>query len=215
MTTFLLQRFLYGIIVILRSTYRIRYVGTEQLQQARAAHPQQSVVLACWHEHLIGVLCSHRNLHTIISRHQFGQILGYICGKFGYQIFYGSADRGADKGGLRALLGLSRALRRGASVCVTVDGSIGPRRQAKKGVFELAQQSGARMVPLAIVANRSWEFNTWDRLKLPKPFARIVVVYGSPFAVGERSGDRYEVMSVELGRAIDRSEEQGQEELQR
>jgi lysophospholipid acyltransferase (LPLAT)-like uncharacterized protein len=207
---FVFERFFYVLILVLRWSYKISYVGLGELDAAKAAHPRGSVVLACWHEHLIGVLCTHRNLHTIVSRHAIGQVLGFVCGRFGYQVYFGSADRGQDKGGLKALLGLSRALRNGATACITVDGSIGPRRVAKKGVLEIANQSGAQIIPMAIAYDRAWEFRTWDRLKLPKPFARVVVSYGVPLPAQGRGAEIYEAQSLALGRAIDASEQQAQ-----
>ncbi len=181
-------------------------MGLEEMQAAQEAHPQRSVIFACWHEHLIGVLCTHSHLHTIISRHSIGQILAFVCQRFGYQVYFGSADRGHDKGGFKALLGMSRALKKGARACVTVDGSVGPRRLAKKGVLEIAKQSGAALIPLAIACDRYWEFNTWDRLKLPKPFARVVVAYGAAVPLGGRGSELYEQQSLALGNAINTSE---------
>jgi lysophospholipid acyltransferase (LPLAT)-like uncharacterized protein len=160
------------------------------------------------------MMCAHRNLHTIVSRNYFGQILGYVCRKFGYSIFFGSANRGQDKGGVQALLGLSRSLKRGATAVVTVDGSVGPRRLAKKGILEIAYQSRAHIVPLGVASSRYWEFATWDRLKLPKPFSRVVISYGPALAVAERSDDGYGAMVHELGAAIDQQETLGLQALQ-
>jgi lysophospholipid acyltransferase (LPLAT)-like uncharacterized protein len=42
----------------------------------------------------------------------------------------------------------------------------------------MAQLSGAPLVPIACAANRAWWFESWDRFLIPKPFARIRVVYG-------------------------------------
>jgi lysophospholipid acyltransferase (LPLAT)-like uncharacterized protein len=39
------------------------------------------------------------------------------------------------------------------------------------------------VVPLHAEANRAWRLHSWDRLMIPKPFARIRITYGNPFKV--------------------------------
>jgi lysophospholipid acyltransferase (LPLAT)-like uncharacterized protein len=39
------------------------------------------------------------------------------------------------------------------------------------------------IVPGCGVAQRYWEFNSWDRFKIPKPFSRIKIIYGDPIVV--------------------------------
>ena len=48
-----------------------------------------------------------------------------------------------------------------------------------------AQHAGAMILPVAARTDRAWWFDSWDRFCLPKPFARVEVVYGEPFAVAE------------------------------
>ena len=38
------------------------------------------------------------------------------------------------------------------------------------------------------IANRYWEFNSWDKFKIPKPFAKIVMQYGCPIQVESDAG---------------------------
>ena len=41
------------------------------------------------------------------------------------------------------------------------------------------------MVPTAASASRTWRLRSWDRFLIPKPFARVRIVYGAPFWIGE------------------------------
>ena len=146
-------------------------------------HP---VTFALWHEHLYMAVASEKGnrISAIASRNSGGRLIGYVLEKLRFDTVYGSANRdGKDKGGAQAIRELIRHVRKGQIPAFAVDGSIGPRRKAKQGVAFLAQATGAAIVPVACVADRYWEFNTWDRFKLPKPFARIVTVYGKPISV--------------------------------
>ncbi|MGH7560494.1 MAG: lysophospholipid acyltransferase family protein, partial [Gemmatimonadales bacterium] len=67
----------------------------------------------------------------------------------------------------------------------TPDGPNGPRRAFKGGALLAAQRAGVPVVPLHADANRAWRLRSWDRFLVPKPFARVRVVYGAPFEVPE------------------------------
>jgi lysophospholipid acyltransferase (LPLAT)-like uncharacterized protein len=46
--------------------------------------------------------------------------------------------------------------------------------------------------------SRSWTLGSWDRFAIPKPFARIEVVYGVPLEVGPgKEGLRAGMSAVE------------------
>ena len=55
----------------------------------------------------------------------------------------------------------------------------------KPGVVAAAQRAKAVIVPLHAEAEWSWRLNSWDRLLIPKPAARVRISYGRPFEVAE------------------------------
>jgi lysophospholipid acyltransferase (LPLAT)-like uncharacterized protein len=63
---------------------------------------------------------------------------------------------------------------------ITPDGPRGPRYEVKKGVALAAKETGAPIVPLSWTCNRYWELNTWDRMRIPKPFSKIEAIFGLP-----------------------------------
>jgi lysophospholipid acyltransferase (LPLAT)-like uncharacterized protein len=69
-------------------------------------------------------------------------------------------------------------------VVMTPDGPRGPRYKVKGGIALAARMSGALIVPMTWNASRSWEFNTWDKMLLPKPFSTINVIFGKPIKLG-------------------------------
>ena len=101
--------------------------------------------------------------------------------RIGYQLLPGSSTRG----GTRALLGAIRALDDGCTIAITPDRSRGPRHDVKTRRGPVRQQRANVMIlPLHAVAESAWRFGSWDRMMLPKPFARVDVAYGEPFGVG-------------------------------
>ncbi len=56
---------------------------------------------------------------------------------------------------------------------MTPDGPRGPRYKVKPGIAITAKETGAHVVVFNWTADRYWEFHSWDRLRLPKPFAKI------------------------------------------
>lgn len=149
-----------------------------------------SAVFAFWHEFLplmpalsliARTLPSYRPtpIHTLVSQHRDGQFIGAVMQRFGIMPIPGSSTRGGAAG-LRNLLAV---LRKGDLIGITPDGPRGPRRQAAFGVAQLAALSGVPVVPLAARTNRRVQLKTWDRMPVPLPFGRGVVVCGAAINV--------------------------------
>jgi lysophospholipid acyltransferase (LPLAT)-like uncharacterized protein len=176
----------YGILRLFYGSYRYLHLNEQARDRAERIHPKGAYILALWHEYVIYVVFSQkgRPFRPIASRSGGGRFIGFVCEKFGYKVIYGSQDRaGRDKGGKAALFALFRELNKGFPAAITVDGSVGPRRKTKQGIIELARKTGAPIVPISAHASRCWEFPTWDRLKLPQPFARLSLYYGDPIVI--------------------------------
>jgi lysophospholipid acyltransferase (LPLAT)-like uncharacterized protein len=148
------------------------------LYEARRPH-----VFLLWHEALLPLLWQHRNqgITIVVSEARDGQYLADFAATLGYGAVRGSSTRGAA----RALLGAVRELKAGRAVAFTPDGPRGPRRELKAGVVAAAQRGQAVIVPLHAEADRSWRLDSWDRFMIPKPGARVRILYGRPFEVGE------------------------------
>jgi hypothetical protein len=70
-----------------------------------------------------------------------------------------------------------RALAGGASIAITAD--IPKRaRVAGAGIVLLAKLSGRPIAPTAVVTSRRFDFKSWDRASLGKPFGRGAIVVG-------------------------------------
>jgi lysophospholipid acyltransferase (LPLAT)-like uncharacterized protein len=167
--------------VALRTT-RWTLDGQEHFRPHAAGAP---AVFAFWHEFLplmpALTLIAHKlpfyrptPIYALVSQHRDGQFIGSVVRRFGIWPIMGSSTRGGTTG-LRNLLAV---LRRGDLIGITPDGPKGPPRHAASGVAQLAALSGVPVVPLAARTTRRVRLNTWDRMPVPLPFGRGVVVCG-------------------------------------
>jgi lysophospholipid acyltransferase (LPLAT)-like uncharacterized protein len=163
-------------------TTRWSLEGHEHMAPHAAGAP---VVVAFWHERLSMMPMlwdqarkspegrdARNKVHVLVSRHRDGQFIGAVVSRFALEVVLGSSSRGGAKS-LRVLLNL---LSSGDHIAITPDGPRGPRRVAAPGVAHLAALSGVPVLPCAAQTTRRWHLPTWDRMVVPLPFGRGVVV---------------------------------------
>jgi len=145
------------------------------------------VIAALWHDRQL--VCSWayrgRGLVTMSSLSRDGQRMVDLLRMWGYRSVRGSSS----EGGARALIELIRLTRDGAVAIMTMDGPRGPRHVAKPGVVPLARKSGALVLPVSFGCSSGWRLRSWDRLIIPRPFARVVLGCGDPITPGEESDE--------------------------
>jgi lysophospholipid acyltransferase (LPLAT)-like uncharacterized protein len=172
--------------VILR-TNRWTFEGAENFAPHAAG---ASAVFSFWHEYIPSMpalamlarrLPHYRSkpIHALVSQHRDGRLVGVIMRSFGIEPVLGSSSRGGAEG-LRQLL---RMLKNGAMIGIAPDGPRGPRRVAAFGVAQLAAIAGVPILPCAARTSLRIGINTWDRMGIPLPFGRGVVVCGAAIIV--------------------------------
>lgn len=62
----------------------------------------------------------------------------------------------------------------------TPDGPKGPRYKVKPGIVHAAKETAASVIAFSWEADRFWEFKTWDKFRIPKPFSTIKIILSSP-----------------------------------
>jgi len=172
---------------VLYYTYTFEEINPHHMTKARL-HGQFSgaFLLGCWHEQFVGccMIQKGRPFQILASQSSFGRVMGQVMKSFGYHPVYGSQTRnGKDKGGKQARKHLIAGIEKGYPVGFTIDGSIGPPRICKPGIIVMAEKTSSMILPSAAIYSSYWELQTWDRLKIPKPFARIAVSYGTPYLI--------------------------------
>ena len=184
----------------LARTWRIEVVGDDGVAALRRAG--RPVLFAVWHGQLLAPLWHRRQegITLLISGHRDGRRLAGAARGWGYRVVHGSTSRGA----LIGLRRLVRALREGGDAALTPDGPRGPARVAKAGAVVAARRSGAVIVPVATAASSAWQAASWDGFMVPRPFARVRIVYGVAVDMEDTPTDRArERLTAALDRAQD------------
>lgn len=160
----------------LMATVRFSVTHGERYQQF--VDRGEPVIFTLWHGRLLPLTYFHRRraITAIISRSEDGEYIARLVEGWGYETVRGSTSRG----GSAALRGLVKAARAGRSLAITPDGPRGPRQRLQPGVITAAQMTGLPILPLCCGASRAWWPGSWDRFCVPKPFARVRVLYGQP-----------------------------------
>jgi len=180
-------------------TLRVHRLGRRGARPAPSPDPARAAVYAALHGDQAALAGSHGGgFATLASASRDGSLAASVLRTLGHRVHRGSSSRG----GASALLGLRRAVRSGASALVTVDGPRGPRGRAAPGVVVLARATERPLVPVVAVCRPVVRLRSWDRLQIPLPFARVLVIYGRPLGT---SGPRVKVAEA-LSRGLARLE---------
>jgi len=142
-----------------------------------------------WHNrllilpHVLKRFTPQRHGAALISASRDGDLLTDAIHRFGFEVVRGSSS----KLGASALLQLSEVLSHGGDVVITPDGPRGPVYELGPGPVFLAQKTGALVLPIHLEYSSCWRFNSWDRFILPRPFARVRVIFAEPYVVANTS----------------------------
>jgi len=186
-----LKYLIYFLARALNASYRYKVHGRENLKKAQDLSPFNNYLLAIWHQNLLhGILAQTGLAHVVIvSRSRDAEAVAFTCARLGHQVARGSSrnSSGVDKGGRAAMGEMQELLKKGLPGALTVDGPKGPAREAKPGIFSLAQKTQIPIIPYMPIPRSYWAFKSWDKFRLPKPFSVIDIYYGMPILVKESS----------------------------
>ncbi len=176
----LLIPMLSGLLKCWGSSIRMKVYGKEIIE--KYVIEDSPSIISFWHFGLIQLCCYFRRLPptvVMISGSKDGEIAARIAKRWGHIPVRGSKM----KGGLNALREMKKLMQQGHNAAIVVDGSRGPARIAQKGVIVLSRETNAPIVPIGIAAKPVLRFNSWDRMILPLPGSRCVIVCEKPFIV--------------------------------
>lgn len=183
---------------LLASTWRFEEVNAAPWRALRA--DGKPFIFALWHGHLLAQTWLRRRegITVMISEHRDGEIIARLVESWGYQTVRGSTSRGAG----RALLGMVRELQSGKEFAITPDGPRGPAGEAAPGVLLASQRAHVPIVTMRSEVSRTWRLRSWDRFMVPKPFARVRVIYGDPWVAPATDDAAAAELTARLGPAL-------------
>lgn len=169
--TALYDRLAAGLLSAIKMTLKVEIVN----------HPlKEPVIYAFLHRNLIycALIRAGDPIVVMASASKDGQLIAGPLKRLGYEIVNGSSSKGGSKA-LKAMLKYSKT----HSMAITPDGPKGPLGIVHPGLFHLALFAKIPIVAVAVKAKREWVFNSWDRFRFPKPFAKVKLEYSEPIWV--------------------------------
>lgn len=187
---------------LLFATYRLHEVeGKDHLRTL--VQNKQAMLLCCWHQRLpctVGWLLAARRYGLrpgfLVSPSRDGEYVAAFMGGLGVHILRGSANRT----GARAFRDMYTTLKDGISPIMAVDGPHGPAGQVKTGTIMLAQMTRTPLLPISFTADRYWQLGSWDRMLIPRPFARVSVRIAEPLWAEQNAAQQS--VARQLGQAL-------------
>lgn len=160
-------------------TCRYRTYGFEILRECAKKGP---CILSIWHNrvaltpYICGGLMRDLSFTAFISNSKDGDLIATVTE------YYANAQtlRVPHNARHQALRDAIKVLKTGRILIITPDGPRGPKYVCKPGTFFAARSTKAKIIPLTWSIDKAWRLNTWDRLIIPKPFAKISILVGEP-----------------------------------
>ena len=183
-----------ALLALLAKTWRVEHIERDHFLSAAAAGP--GCFFSMWHGRMIVALpmFAHKGWQVLVSSSGDGDISEKLLEANGYEVIRGSSS----KGGARALRKMLKVLDEGAVLFITPDGPRGPMHSMNPGLAFMARATGRQVVPLGFASDRAWHADSWDHFTIPKPFARVRVVYGEPVAVSREADDKEQEAATAL-----------------
>jgi len=157
----------------------VRPAGAAPVEAYRARG--QPWLYCAWHNNTAIAVCRQRNqrIAMMASASRDGELIARAIELLGNM----PARCSSSARGSPAVRTMVQAIRRGHNSAITPDGPRGPVYRCQPGALWVGALAGCPLVPYHFEASRQWRLGTWDRHKIPKPFATIHEHYGEPLHV--------------------------------
>jgi len=199
--TYLVPPVAFVFIYLVSLTLKIIEVDREKYEKLSAGGGPH--IYPFWHGRLFLYPFLFRRMRdrikVLVSPSADGEVIARTLSWFGFGIIRGSSF----KKSVSALREMKKEVDAGYSIVMIADGSRGPAEKLQMGTLALAKLTGRPAYPSAISFSRCWRMKSWDRMMIPKPFARAVIVYGDPVWAPENCGaQQLEDKRLELERSL-------------
>lgn len=141
----------------------------------------KGVIFALWHGRLAmsvrGWDPAWSPFCVVTSSARPGRMVGRVMQRFGLDTMPMKDRSRRSKANTAAMLQVARAVRGGTTIGFAIDGPEGPARIAKPIPIDWARMTGAPIWLYTNSAERYRRIKLWDRMYLPKPGGRGVMMY--------------------------------------
>lgn len=170
-----------GLLKLLFSTLRLKL---EDRSGFMKQHPDFPILCVFWHNRILAITPAflkwypakgRKGVSVLTSPSRDGEILAKVMAGFRMGSIRGSSNKRASAAAKECI----RLLESGGDLAVTPDGPRGPRYVMSPGLILMAQQTGARILPLHARFSRCIKMKTWDEFRIPLPFSTIHIIADS------------------------------------
>ena len=164
---------------------RVLYYTNKKKFHTPKSVGDEPIIFACWHGELLMLpyLYSHYrktpHAKVLISSHFDGDLISRTIKYFGLDTISGSTNRNPA----RALIQAIKTLKEGYDIGITPDGPKGPRHEVADGIIVMAQKTDTKIVLVEIKPSSFWQFNSWDKFTIPKPFGVLHYYASEPIDI--------------------------------
>jgi hypothetical protein len=166
-------------------------------------------IYTSWHNRvfLATYFWRRRSIVVMTSQSFDGEYIARFIQRFGY----GAARGSSTRGGVGAIVEMTRLVRAGFPTGFLIDGPKGPRYIAKMGAVMLAKKTGQPILPFTITASSFWTARkSWDQFQVPRPFAHALVEIAAPIYVSPDADETdLQAKRDELQQALDEINQRG------
>jgi hypothetical protein len=137
----------------------------------------QPVAFTLWHNRLFITAevfrryRQGRSIYGLVSPSKDGAWLEAFFSLVGIRAVRGSSN----KQGREAVSSLVDVMKAGHDIGITPDGPRGPIYEFKAGGLVVARRAQAPLLLMGCAYDASWQFRSWDRFHLPRPFSSLRV----------------------------------------
>lgn len=171
-------------------------------------------IYAIWHESQFCIygIRNKEHLNVLISNSADGELVAKAVEEMGFKVIRGSSAR---KGCVSGTLQLIERLKDGECVAIMMDGPRGPQYKIKGGVFKLARETGAPIVPVHWYSEEKTfvTLPSWDKMTSPILNCHIINLYGEPIYI--KDGDTDEEIGEQIKASIDNLKMRAPEEYKK
>lgn len=167
-----------GILRLLFATLRVKLDDRSNLSRESPDFP---IIIVFWHNRILAITTAflkaypykkRKGVSVLTSPSRDGEILSQIMAGFRMGSIRGSSNKRASAATKECI----RLLETGADLAVTPDGPRGPRYVMSPGLILMAQQTGARIMPMHAHFSRCIKMKTWDEFRIPLPFSTVHII---------------------------------------
>ena len=172
------------ILSIVFKTSKIKVHGEQYLKHSRdSAFP---TMVCSWHSRFFYAIYflqkNNYNVWALSSTHKDSEVLAKVLKRWNVNLIRGSSTRGWKN----IIVQMKEKLQdSNTMIALTNDGPKGPSKIAKPGSVKLALKYNAEIITMTATSSKFFEFKTWDKLRIPKPFSTIDIHISSPLLIDE------------------------------